>query len=234
MLVVQDLHSYYGTSHILQGISLDLKRGEIVSLLGRNGAGKTTTLKSIMGIIHEKKGSVKYKGIELSRRKAFEIARLGIGYVPEDRRIYSEFTLGENLEIARRKSKDAVITWDAEKIYGLFPHLKKLGERRLGREMSGGEQQMLTIGRTLMGNPELLLLDEPSEGLAPIVVSMLAKSVLEIRNSGISILLSEQNTRFALKTAERAYVIDDGKIFFGGTIGELQKSEEVMKRHIIL
>lgn len=234
MLEVQNLHAYYGTSHILQGISLNMKKGEIVSLLGRNGAGKTTTLKSIIGIIREKRGSIAYKGVEISRLKPFEIVRLGVGYVPEDRRIYPDFTLRENLDIARKKSNDASVRWDLEKVYNIFPHLKKLGEKRLGREMSGGEQQMLTIARTLMGNPELLLLDEPSEGLAPIVVSMLARSVAEIKHSGVSILLSEQNTRFAIKTADRAYVIDDGKIFFEGTIVELQRSEEVMSRHIII
>lgn len=234
MLEVQDLHAYYGTSYILQGISLKSDSGQVVALLGRNGAGKTTTLKSIMGIIREKRGKVVFQGVEISRLRSYQIARLGIGYVPEDRRIYPDFTLKENLEIAQKEPGKKGKIWDFEKVYALFPHLKDMGEKRLGREMSGGEQQMLTIARTLMGNPEALLLDEPSEGLAPLVVSMLARSVIEIKNSGMNILLSEQSTRFAIKTADWLYVIDDGKIFFEGTIPELQKSEEILSRHIML
>jgi len=234
MLEVQDIHSYYGSSYILQGISLSVKEGEIVSLIGRNGVGKTTTLKSIMGIIRPARGSIKYKGTEICNLNPFKIARLGIGYVPEDRRIYPQLTLKENLEIAQVRSNLGEKRWNLEKIYELFPQLKAIGERRLGSNMSGGEQQMLSIARTLMGNPEFILLDEPSEGLGPLVVSMLANAVNKIKKEGVNMLLSEQNMRFAIKTTTRAYVIDGGKIFFEGTIEDLQKNEEVMKKHIIL
>lgn len=232
MLDVQEIHSYYGSSYILQGISLRVNEGEVVSLIGRNGVGKTTALKSIIGIVRPARGSIKYKGVEISHLKTFQIARLGIGYVPEDRRIYPELTLKENLEIPRVKLSLGKRRWNVEKVYELFPHLKGIGERRLGSNLSGGEQQMLSIARTLMGNPEFMLLDEPSEGLAPLVVSMLAGAVNEIKKEGLSILLSEQNMRFAIRTTTRAYVIDVGRIFFEGTIEDLQKNEEMMRKHI--
>ena len=232
MLDVQEIHSYYGSSYILQGISLRVNEGEVVSLIGRNGVGKTTALKSIMGIVRPARGSIKYKGVEISHLKTFQIARLGIGYVPEDRRIYPELTLKENLEIPQVRLSLGKKRWNVEKVYELFPHLKGIEERRLGSNLSGGEQQMLSIARTLMGNPEFMLLDEPSEGLAPLVVSMLAGAVNEIKKEGLSILLSEQNMRFAIRTTTRAYVIDVGRIFFEGTIEDLQKNEEMMRKHI--
>lgn len=234
MLEVQCVHSYYGSSYILKGISLRFKSGEIVSLIGRNGAGMTTTLKSVMGIVVPATGSIRFKGVEICGLKPFQIARLGMGYVPEDRRIYPDLTLRENLEVARIKAKSGEKKWNFRKIYQIFPHLRALGENRLGSNMSGGEQQMLAIARTLMGNPEFILLDEPSEGLAPLVVLMLADTVNKIKTEGLSILLSEQNIRFAMKTSTKCYVIDGGKISFEGSIEDLMKDEELIKEHITL
>ena len=234
MLDVENIHSYYGSSYILQGISLRAGKNEIVSLIGRNGAGKTTTLKSIMGIVRPKTGSIKFKNKEICGLKPFQIARLGLGYVPEERRIYPHFTLRENLEIAQIKLGVRERGRTYEKIYTLFPQLKAMGESRLGSNMSGGEQQMLAIARTLMGNPEFILLDEPSEGLAPIVVANLANAINEIKNEGVSILLSEQNMRFAQKTTTRCYVIAGGRITFEGTIDELMGDEELVRQHITL
>jgi len=234
MLEIKDIHSYYGSSYILQGVSLKIKRGEVVSLVGRNGAGKTTTLKSIMGIVRPAQGSIIFKGTEICGFKPFQVARIGLGYVPEDRRIYPTLTLRENLEVAQIKFRSGEKGWTFEKIYQLFPHLKALGERRLGSNMSGGEQQMLAIARTLMGAPQFILLDEPSEGLAPLVVAALADIVNEIKAAGVSILLSEQNMRFATKTTTRSYVIDGGKISFEGTIEDLMENEGLVKEHITL
>ncbi|MFH1951048.1 MAG: ABC transporter ATP-binding protein [Pseudomonadota bacterium] len=234
MLEIKDIHSYYGTSYILQGVSLKAEKGEVVSLIGRNGAGKTTTLKSIMGIVRPAQGSIKFNGTEICGLKPFQIARLGLGYVPEDRRIYPDMTIKENMEVAQIKASSREKKWTLEKIYQFFPHLKSLGEGRLGSHMSGGEQQMLSIARTLMGNPDFILLDEPSEGLAPLMVSALADTVIEIKTEGISILLSEQNMKFALKTTTRSYVIDGGRISFEGAIEDLMHNEDIVREHIAL
>ena len=230
-LKLENLHSYYGTSHILQGISLQINRGELVYLLGRNGAGKTTTMKSIMGIVRPKDGSITYEGIPITRMKPFSIAKLGIGYVPEDARIYPEFTVMENLIIGRKSQ--CAGGWNIETVIGLFPKLEEL-KKRMGNQLSGGERQMLTIARTLMGNPSLLLLDEPSQGLAPLVVSSLAEALLDLKEGGLSILLSEQNARFARKLADRGYVIDNGRIVFSGTVDELMQDEEILRRHLLI
>ena len=230
MLKVEDIHTYYGSSHVLQGISLELREGELVCLLGRNGAGKTTTLKSIMGIVPPVRGSIEYRGRLIMGMKTHQIARLGIGYVHEDRRIYPDFSVVENLRIACRKpGRDG---WDIAKVSQLFPDLEDK-QARLGCQLSGGEQQMLAIARTLMGNPQFLLLDEPAEGLAPIIVSALAEALNEIKRQGLSMLLSEQNARFAIKIADRAYVIDKGRVIFEGTISKLMESEEEMRRHLV-
>ena len=234
MLEIKDIHSYYGTSYILQGVSLKAETGEVVSLIGRNGAGKTTTLKSIMGIVRPARGSIEFNGTEICGLKPFQIARLGLGYVPEDRRIYPDLTLRENLEVAQIKGGFGEKKWTFEKIYQFFPHLKSLGEGRLGSNMSGGEQQMLSIARTLMGNPGFILLDEPSEGLAPLIVSALADTVIEIKTEGVSILLSEQNMKFAIKTTTRSYVIDGGRISFEGRIEDLMQNEDIVREHIAL
>lgn len=231
MLKVFDIHTYYGSSHILEGISLEVREGETVCLLGRNGAGKTTTMKSIMGIVRPAKGTIRFKDDEIRGKEPYEIARLGIGYVPEDRRIFPQFTVEENLRIAARKRMGR--GWDMQKIFELFPHLERM-KGRLGCQLSGGEQQVLTIARTLMGNPDLLLLDEPSEGLAPLVVMALRDAVNEIKNQGLSILLSEQNVRFSMKVSDRAYIIDDGRIIFQGTFEDLLASEENLRRYLVI
>ncbi len=231
MLKVANIHSYYGSSHILEGISLEVIEGETVCLLGRNGAGKTTTMKSIMGIVHPARGKVEFQEKEITGKEPHEIARLGIGYVPEDRRIFPQFTVEENLRIgSRKRGGDG---WNLNKIFQLFPHLSKI-KGRLGGQLSGGEQQMLTIARTLMGNPRLLLLDEPSEGLAPLIVLALREAVNEIKRQGLSILLSEQNVRFSMKVSDRAYVIDGGRIMFQGTIAGLLESEQEVRRYLVL
>jgi branched-chain amino acid transport system ATP-binding protein len=231
MLKVADVHSYYGSSHILEGISLEVIEGETVCLLGRNGAGKTTTMKSIMGIVLPARGKVEFQEAEITGKEPHEIARLGIGYVPEDRRIFPQFTVEENLKIAyRKRGRDG---WNLNKVFQLFPHLSKI-KGRLGSQLSGGEQQMLTIARTLMGNPQLLLLDEPSEGLAPLIVLALRDAVNEIKRQGLSILLSEQNVRFSMKVSDRAYVIDGGRIMFQGTIADLLESEQEVRRYLVL
>jgi branched-chain amino acid transport system ATP-binding protein len=231
MFKVEDIHTYYGSSHVLQGITMELKEGEQVCLLGRNGAGKTTTLKSIMGIVPPVRGSIEYQGRLITGMKPHQIARLGIGYVPEDRRIYPDFTVVENLQIACRKPRTG--GWDIAKVLQLFPNLEDK-QARLGLQLSGGEQQMLAIARTLMGNPQFLLLDEPAEGLAPLIVSALAEALNEIKRRGLSLLLSEQNARFAIKMADRAYVIDKGRVIFEGPISRMMESEEEMRRFLVL
>jgi branched-chain amino acid transport system ATP-binding protein len=231
ILEVQDIHTYYGTSHILQGVSLNIDKGEGVCLLGRNGAGKSTTFKSIVGLLRPKKGSVTFKGNEIIGKQPFRIARLGIGYVPEDRRIYPDLTVKENLQVGLKTGKNRKDAWSIEKIYDIFPILKPM-ENRKGSQMSGGEQQMLTIARSLMGNPELLLLDEPSEGLAPIVVEDVGRLVQRIREEGVSVLIAEQNSMFSLKLVDRAYVIENGVIEWEGSVNEISEDESLRNRYL--
>jgi branched-chain amino acid transport system ATP-binding protein len=228
MLTVDDIHTFYGVSHILQGVSLEIREGENVCLIGRNGAGKSTTLKSIIGLTPPKSGSIAFKGEELRGSRPHVIAKKGIGYVPEDRRIFPNISVRDNLEIARRGKNHG--GWTIERVYDSFPILKGL-ENRKGMKLSGGEQQMLTIARTLMGNPELLLLDEISEGLAPIIVEDLMKLILRLKKE-ITIFLVEQNALFAFSVADRGYVIDKGKITYHGTIEELKHNQEVKDRYL--
>ncbi len=230
-LEVQKINSYYGLSHILFDVSLDVNKGEIVVLLGRNGAGKSTTMLSVMGLNPPKTGSVAYRGRDLTGLAPYKIARLGIGFVHEDRRIFPDLTVKGNLEVGKKTPKGKGRKWGLEPIYEMFPLLRRL-ENRQGGTLSGGEQQMLTIGRTLMGDPDLLLLDEPSEGLAPIIVKVLGASIDRMRKEGMTILLSEQNLKFSLKHADRAFIMDDGAIKFQGTIKELEENEEVKKRYL--
>lgn len=232
MLEVKNVHSYYGLSHVLFGVSLEVHRGEVVCLLGRNGAGKTTTLRSIMGLTPPRQGSVKYKGIEITGKPPYHLVRLGICYVPDNRRIFPDLTVAENLEVAERKTGDGR-GWTRERVYALFPALKKIERRRAGY-LSGGEQQMLAIARALMGNPELLLLDEPTEGLAPLVVRELEQQIRRLRDEGISILLAEQNVKSALRLADRGYIIDRGQIRYHGTIEELRENEEIRRRYLLV
>lgn len=230
LLEINDIHTYYGKSYILQGISLSVNQDEVVCLLGRNGAGKTTTLKSIIGIAPPKKGNIKFKGQEIVGREPFEIARLGIGYVPEDRRIFPDLTVKENLEVMPQRNVNKDTRWSVEQIFDLFPVLKGLQSSK-GMELSGGEQQMLTIARTLMSNPGILLLDEPSEGLAPIIVKELEKLLRRIKDK-TTILLVEQNARFAIELSNRGYIIEKGKIWYEGDIKELRERKEIKEKYL--
>lgn len=229
MLDVNAIDTYYGLSHILFGVTLRVRAGEVVGLLGRNGAGKSTTMKSIMGIVPPRKGTITFKGTGIAGRKPFMLFRQGIGYVPDDRRVFADLCVDDNLEIVHRRGNE----WDKERVYGLFPALREIRSRRAGH-LSGGEQQMLTIARALMGSPELLLLDEPTEGLAPLIVRDLEEQILRLKEAGISILLSEQNVRSALKMITRAYVIDNGRIRFEGTVEELEANEEVKRKYLMI
>lgn len=229
MLDVKGIDTYYGLSHILFDVTLKVGAGEVVGLLGRNGAGKSTTMKSIMGIVPPRKGTVTFNGENVTGGKPFMLFRKGIGYVPDDRRVFADLCVDDNLDIVHQRSKE----WDKERVYDLFPALREIKARRAGH-LSGGEQQMLTIARALMGSPDLLLLDEPTEGLAPLIVRDLEQQISKLRDAGISILLSEQNVRSALKMISRAYVIDNGRIRFEGTVGELEANEEVKKKYLMV
>ncbi|MBI5029080.1 MAG: ABC transporter ATP-binding protein [Chloroflexi bacterium] len=232
MLQVDRIHTYYGLSHILFDVSLEVKKGEIVALLGRNGAGKTTTMKSIIGLLHPKQGSIRFKGEEITGKESFLLARKGLGYVPDDRKIFADLSVGENLEIAERKSKNNS-GWDRAKVYELFPTLKEIESRR-GGYLSGGEQRLLAIARALMGNPDFLLLDEPMEGLAPLIVRLIEEQILKLRETGLTVLLTEQNVASALRLIDRCYIIDDGHIRFQGTVQELKDNEEVRKKYLLV
>lgn len=234
ILEVREINTFYETSHILFDVSLSVDKGEIVCLLGRNGAGKTTTVRSIMGLTPPKSGSVQFHGEELGGRPPYYIAQKGMGYVPDNRLIFPDLTVRQNLELAYKVPKGFTgEPWAADRIYEIFPLLKKL-DKNLGGYLSGGEQQMLTVGRTLMGNPDLLLLDEPVEGLAPLVVKDLGTQILKLKEMGETILFSEQNVKFATMTAERAYVIDKGKIRYQGSIEELSADEEIKKKYLMI
>ena len=234
ILEVKKINTFYGTSHILFDVSLMVDRGEIVCLLGRNGAGKTTTMRSIMGLTPPKSGSVQFHSQELRGRQPHQIAQKGMGYVPDNRLIFPDLTVRQNLEIAYKVPKDFVgDPWTIDRIYQLFPILAER-EHQHGGTLSGGEQQMLTLGRTLMGNPDLLLLDEPVEGLAPLVVKDLGKQILKLKEMGQTILFSEQNVKFATLTSDRAYVIDKGKIRYQGSIEELSANQEIKERYLMI
>jgi branched-chain amino acid transport system ATP-binding protein len=231
MLEVNEIHTYYGTSHILFGISFNVKEGEAVCLLGRNGAGKTTTFRSIIGLTPPKKGSIKFREQEVIGKPPYRIAQMGIGYVPDTRRIFPDLTVRQNILVARREKEKAV--WNLETIYALFPKLREL-DTHMGTQLSGGEQQMLTVARTLMTNPELLLLDEPGEGLAPLVIQAMKEQLGEIKKLGVTMLICEHNVGLATALSDRGYVIDKGTIRYQGTIEELQKNEEVRKKYLMV
>ena len=230
-LELKSINTFYGRSHILFDVSLCVEKGEVVSLLGRNGAGKSTTFRSIIGLTPPQSGEVIFRGERVSGLRAFRICRKGIGFVPEDRRCFPDLTVRENLEVAVRREKEAARPWTIERIYALFPRLEER-ERNLGSQLSGGEQQMLTIARTLMTNPDVLLLDEPSEGLAPLVVALLADMILQIRKEGVTVLLAEQNLHFCAKVADRGYVIDKGSVKYEGTMSDLLGNEEVKEKYL--
>lgn len=231
LLKVEGLNVFYGLSQILHDVSLTVKRGELVSLVGRNGVGKSTTMRGIMGLTPPRSGSIKWKGQEILRRAPHRNARDGLGYVPEDRRIFSTLTVWENLEVARLPRRDGMIPWDEQRVFEFFPDLA-IFRAREGGLLSGGQQQMLTIGRTLMGNPELLLLDEPSEGVAPLVVANMEKKIRELKQAGLSIVLAEQNLDFVLALSDRCYVLEKGAIVFSGTAKELRTNQQVQDKYL--
>jgi len=231
ILEVKEIHTYYGTSHILFGVSMEIEQGEAVCLLGRNGAGKTTTLRSIIGLTAPRSGSIKFKGKEITGTPPYRIAPLGVGFVPDDRRIFTALTVRQNILIARREKQGAI--WNLDRIYGLFPKLKDL-DNHMGTQLSGGEQQMLTIARTLMTNPQLLLLDEPGEGLAPLVIQAMREQLGEIKKLGTTMLICEHNVGLATALSDRAYVMDKGTIRYQGMIEELRKNEEVRKKYLMV
>ena len=233
-LDLKDVSTHYGTSHILFDVSLKLNEGEVVCLLGRNGAGKTTTIRTIMGLVQASSGNITFNGTVLNGLAPHDIARLGIGYVPDDRLIFPDLTVRENLEIAAKQGLDVnVRQWTVERIYELFPILVPL-DGNLGGYLSGGEQQMLTIGRTLMGNPSLVLLDEPVEGVAPLVVEELGRQFRLLKTMGLTILFAEQNLQFATDISDRAYIIEKGRIRYHGTIEELEGNREVQEKYLMI
>jgi branched-chain amino acid transport system ATP-binding protein len=236
MLTVDSLSAWYGAARILYDLSFQVNRGEVVALMGRNGAGKSTTMKTIMGLIPRREGVVRFNGADISNRKPFEIARCGLGFTPEDRRIFVDLTVMENLDVGRQLTRHfadgrPAPSWTPEQLFRLFPNLAEMPDR-LGGRMSGGEQQMLTVARTLMGNPLLVLLDEPSEGVAPLIVEQMANTILELKKQGLSILLSEQNVHFARLVSDRVYILEKGQIHWQGSVAELDASLEVQRTYL--
>ena len=231
VLAVEDIYTFYGLSQVLFGVSLEVGPGECVCLLGRNGVGKTTTMRSIMGLTPPRRGRVVWKGRDISGQAPYQVAQAGIGFVPEDRRIFADLTAWENLDVASRSRRGG--GWTVERVIDLFPKLGELLDRQ-GGFLSGGEQQMLTIARTLMGNPELLLLDEPSEGLAPLVVEHLKEQIGRLKSQGLTILLAEQNVGFSLDLADRVYVLEKGQIRYHGTAREFREDESIRHQYLAL
>ncbi|SDH83547.1 amino acid/amide ABC transporter ATP-binding protein 2, HAAT family [Paraburkholderia steynii] len=231
LLKVERLNAFYGRAQILFDVSFEVGRGEVVALMGRNGAGKSTTMKSIMGLMARREGAIHFDGADISALPPHRIARMGLGYVPEDRRVFSGLTVMENLDTGRQPARVGAPAWTPGKLFELFPNLGEMPQR-LGGQMSGGEQQMLTVSRTLMGNPYLVLLDEPSEGVAPVIVEQMANMILELKREGLSILLSEQNFHFAELVSDRAYVLEKGQIRFGGAMRELAGDEGVRRAYL--
>jgi len=218
VLEVSGLNAAYGRAHVLFDLQLQARTGEVSVLLGRNGAGKSTTLKAIMGLLRPQAGEIRFDGRRIDRLQPHQIARLGLGYVPEDRRIFTDLTVAQNLEVGRQPPREGAPRWSPAKLFELFPNLGRMQDR-LGARMSGGEQQMLSIARTLMGNPRAILLDEPSEGLAPVIVEQMARTIHELKTQGLTVLLCEQNLHFARQVADRAYVLEKGRVRFAGTLG---------------
>ena len=231
LLQVDGIHTAYGLSQVLFGVSLEVRAGECIALIGRNGVGKTTTMRSIAGLTPPRRGRVVWKGQDIAQLPPHRICRLGIGFVPEDRRIFPELSVWENLDIARRTGANGKTTWREEQVFALFPDLAGIRDRR-GGVLSGGQQQMLTIARTLMGNPELLLLDEPSEGLAPLIVELLKQRVAELKATGLSIVLAEQNLQFVMALADRVYILEKGEVRFTGTPADLKADERIVHQYL--
>ena len=236
LLEAKQLNAWYGAAQILFDVDLHVNRGEVVALMGRNGAGKSTTLKALMGLLAKRKGAITFLGNDVSKAEPHDVARAGLGYVPEDRRVFADLTVMENLEVGRQPARlwadgTPAPLWTAEKLFALFPNLGEMTDRPGGR-MSGGEQQMLTVARTLMGNPYVVLLDEPSEGVAPVIVEQMAKMILELKAQGVSILLSEQNMHFAALVSDRAYVLEKGQIRYRASMAELAANVEVRRAYL--
>ncbi|HEX6141915.1 MAG TPA: ABC transporter ATP-binding protein [Geminicoccaceae bacterium] len=231
LLEVEGLHTHYGRAHILADVAFSLCPGEVVALMGRNGAGKSTTLKAIMGLVPPSAGRIRFAGAEIAGTPPFRTARRGLGYVPEDRRVFADLTVRENLEVGRQPPRPGFAAWTPERLFGLFPNLEELQNRAAGRT-SGGEQQMLTVARTLMGNPSAILLDEPSEGLAPVIVAQMTRTIRELKREGLAVLLSEQNLVFARAVADRALIIEKGRIRFTGSMRELEADAEIRQAYL--
>ena len=236
LLDVSGLNAWYGAAQILFDVALSVRRGEVVALMGRNGAGKSTTLKAIAALVDRREGVIRFMGEDISRKASHQIAQRGLGFVPEDRRIFTELTVLENLEVGRQKPRrwpdgTPVVRWTPESLFQLFPNLGEMPDRP-GGAMSGGEQQMLTVARTLMGQPYLVLLDEPSEGVAPLIVEQMARSILELKRQGVGILLSEQNLPFAQVVADRAFILEKGQIVHQSTMQELASDAQVRRQYL--
>ncbi|MCT4655091.1 MAG: ABC transporter ATP-binding protein [Cohaesibacter sp.] len=231
MLKLDKINSYYGKAHVLNDLSFEVGQGKVISLLGRNGAGKTTSMKSIMQMVVPKSGSVEFLGETITGFAPHKVAKMGLGYVPEERRIFTDLTIMENLEVGRQPPREGAVTWTHDMLFDLFPNLAERRQNR-GKEMSGGEQQMLTIARTLMGNPKLLLLDEPSEGIAPVIVEQMAKVILQLKEEGMTVLISEQNLHFAQLVADIAIIIESGSQKYVGTFDDLNAHPEIRDAYL--
>ena len=231
MLEVKAINSFYGKAHVLRDLSFEVHRGEVVALLGRNGAGKSTTMKSVMQIVRTRSGEITFQGQSITSLMLHKIAKLGLGYVPEDRRIFTDLTVVENLLVGQQPSREGAVTWTQDMLFDLFPNLAERRNNR-GKALSGGEQQMLTIARTLMGNPLFVLLDEPSEGVAPIIVEQMAKVISQLKSEGLTILLSEQTLHFAQLVADRAVIIESGKQKYYGTLEDLNNQPEIRDAYL--
>ncbi|MEP4248038.1 ABC transporter ATP-binding protein [Tateyamaria sp.] len=231
MLEVKDINSFYGKAHVLRDLSLEVPKGEVIALLGRNGAGKSTTMKSVMQIVRTASGEITFQGTKISDLMSHKIAKMGLGYVPEDRRIFTDLTVLENLVVGMQPPREGAVTWTQDMLFDLFPNLAERRHNR-GKALSGGEQQMLTIARTLMGNPSFVLLDEPSEGVAPVIVEQMAKVISQLKSEGLTILLSEQNLHFAQVVADRAVIIESGERKFYGTLTELNAQPDIRDAYL--
>ncbi|MCY3984275.1 MAG: ABC transporter ATP-binding protein [Roseovarius sp.] len=231
MLEVNGVNSFYGKAHVLRDLSLEVPHGQVVALLGRNGAGKSTMMKSVMQMVRTASGSIKFQGREISGLPPHKIAKLGLGYVPEDRRVFTDLTVIENLMVGQQPQREGAVTWTRDMLFDLFPNLAERRNNR-GKALSGGEQQMLTIARTLMGNPLFVLLDEPSEGVAPVIVKQMAKVISQLKSEGLTILLSEQNLHFAQVVADRAVIIEGGAEKFAGTFDELIAQPDIRDTYL--
>ncbi|MEO9682155.1 MAG: ABC transporter ATP-binding protein [Tateyamaria sp.] len=231
MLEVKGINSFYGKAHVLRDLSLEVPKGEVIALLGRNGAGKSTTMKSVMQIVRTASGEITFQGTKISDLMSHKIAKMGLGYVPEDRRIFTDLTVLENLVVGMQPPREGAVTWTQDMLFDLFPNLAERRHNR-GKALSGGEQQMLTIARTLMGNPSFVLLDEPSEGVAPVIVEQMAKVISQLKSEGLTILLSEQNLHFAQVVADRAVIIESGERKFYGTLAELSAQPDIRDAYL--